>query len=170
MDYGLLLLRVVVGLTMFAHGSQKLFGWFGGGGLAGTRGWLGSMGFRPPGLLALAVALAESGGLILALGLLTPLGALGIASAMFVAIVSVHLSKGFFVGAGGFEYNLVLATSAVAVAATGPGRFSLDRAFHADDNWSGVWWGVGVLVLSLAAGLFILTALRSTPPPQQQEA
>jgi putative oxidoreductase len=169
MDYGLLLLRVVVGLTMFAHGSQKLFGWFGGGGLSGTRGWLGSMGFRPPGLMALAVALAESSGLILALGLLTPLGALGIASAMFVAIVTVHLSKGFFVGGGGFEYNLVLATSAVAIAATGPGRFSLDRAFHADDNWSGVWWGVGVLVLAVVLGGLVVTVFRSQPAPQTAE-
>jgi putative oxidoreductase len=169
MDYGLLLLRVVVGLTMFAHGSQKLFGWFGGGGLSGTRGWLGSMGFRPPGLMALAVALAESSGLIFALGLLTPLGALGIASAMFVAIVTVHLSKGFFVGSGGFEYNLVLATSAIAVAATGPGRFSLDRAFHADDNWSGVWWGVGVLVLAVVLGGAVVTVFRSQPAPATQE-
>jgi putative oxidoreductase len=163
MDYGLLLLRVVVGLTMFAHGSQKLFGWFGGGGLGGTRGWLGSMGFRPPGLLALAVALAESSGLLLALGLLTPLGALGIASAMFVAIVSVHLSKGFFVSNGGFEYNLVLLTSAAAVAAIGPGRFSLDRAFHIDDNLSGVWWGVGVLVLAVVLGGAVLTVFRTAP-------
>ena len=166
MDYGLLLLRVVVGLTMFAHGSQKLFGWFGGGGLSGTRGWLGGMGFRPPGLMALAVALAESSGLIFALGLLTPLGALGIASAMFVAIVTVHLSKGFFVGGGGFEYNLVLATSAVAVAATGPGRFSLDRAFHADDNWSGLWWGVGVLVLAVVLGSTVLAVFRTAPTAQ----
>jgi putative oxidoreductase len=167
MDYGLLLLRVVVGLTMFAHGSQKLFGWFGGGGLGGTSGWLGSMGFRPPGLLALAVAAAESSGLLLALGLLTPLGSLGIASAMFVAVMTVHLSKGYFVGNGGFEYNLVLAASAVAVAATGPGRFSLDRAFHADDNWSGLWWGVGALVLAVVLGSLVLTVFRSAPPPQE---
>lgn len=166
MDYGLLLLRVVVGLTMFAHGSQKLFGWFGGSGLGGTRGWLASMGFRPPGLLALMVALAESSGLILALGLLTPLGSLGIASAMFVAIVTVHLSKGFFVGNGGYEYNLVLATSAIAVAATGPGRFSVDRAFHADDNWSGVWWGVGALVLAVVLGTLVLTVFRRAPAQQ----
>lgn len=166
MDYGLLLLRVVVGLTMFAHGSQKLFGWFGGGGLGGTAGWLAGMGFRPPGLMAVTVALAESSGLILALGLLTPLGALGIASAMFVAIVTVHLSKGFFVGNGGFEYNLVLASSAVAVAAIGPGRFSLDRAFHADDNWSGVWWGVGVLVLAVVLGSLVLTVFRTAPAPR----
>ena len=163
MSYGLLLLRVVVGGTMFAHGSQKLLGWFGGPGLGGVRGWLGSMGFRMPALMAVLVALAESGGLLLALGLLTPLAALGIASAMVVAIGSVHWRNGFFNGKQGYEFNLVLIGASVALAATGPGRFSLDRAFGWDDNLSGLWWGVGVAVVALATGAFILTALRQAP-------
>lgn len=166
MAYGLLLLRIVVGLTMFGHGAQKAFGWFGGPGLGGVRGWLGSMGFRAPAPMALLVAAAESGGFLLALGLLTPLAALGIASAMVVAVGSVHWQNGFWNGNKGFEFNLVLATVAVAVAATGPGRFSLDRALHIDDNLSGLWWGVGVLAVALLGGGFVLGALRRAPDPQ----
>lgn len=166
MSYGILLLRLVVGLTMFGHGSQKAFGWFGGPGLGGVRGWLGSMGFRAPAAMALLVAAAESSGLLFALGLLTPLAALGIASAMVVATGSVHWKNGFWVTKQGFEYNLVLAGVAVGVAATGPGRFSLDRALHIDDNLSGLWWGVGVLVAALVGGAFVLGALRRPPEPQ----
>jgi putative oxidoreductase len=87
------------------------------------------------------------------------------ASTMVVAIGSVHITKGLFVGNGGYEYNLVLATVAVAVATTGPGRFSLDRAFGWDDNLSGLWWGVGVLVASLVGGAMVL-ALRTPAPPE----
>ena len=166
MSYGLLLLRVVIGLIFFAHGTQKLFGWWGGPGLAGTRGWLGSMGFRLPGVLALLVAVSEASGLLLALGLLTPLAALLVTSSMVVAILSVHWKNGFWSSNGGYEYNLALLAGAVTLAATGPGRFSLDRALGWDDNLSGLWWGVGVVALALAGGGFVLTALRTTPPEQ----
>jgi putative oxidoreductase len=145
MSYGLLLLRVVVGGTMFAHGAQKLFGWFGGPGLKGMAGMLGNMGFRAPALTALGVALAECGGLLFALGFLTPLAALGIAVVMLNAIALVHFKNGFWNGNKGYEFNLVLLTVAVAVAATGPGRFSIDRALGWDDNLSGWRWGAGVL-------------------------
>jgi putative oxidoreductase len=165
MSYGLLFLRVVVGATMFGHGSQKAFGWFGGPGLGGIRGWLGNMGFRIPAMLALVVAAAESSGLLFALGLLTPFAALAIASVMVVAVGSVHWKNGFWNGNQGFEFNLVLFAVAVAVAATGPGRFSLDRALHIDDNLSGLWWGVGVAVLALLGGAFTLAALRRAPQP-----
>lgn len=165
MSYGILFLRVVIGLVFAAHGTQKLFGWFGGPGLGGIRGWLGSMGFRMPGVMALMVAGAETSGVLFALGLLTPFAALGLASAMVVAVGSVHWKNGFFNGNQGFEFNLALYSAAVAVAATGPGRFSVDRAIGWDDNLSGLWWGVGVLGVSLLAGLFILTALRAKPAP-----
>jgi putative oxidoreductase len=106
MEAGLLLIRVVLGGIMAAHGSQKLFGWFGGPGLAGTEGWLESMGFKPARLHAVVVGLAEfGGGALLALGLLTPLGAAAIAGVMFVAIATVHWSNGFFNGSGGYEFN-----------------------------------------------------------------
>jgi putative oxidoreductase len=129
MDIGLLLLRLVVGLTVAAHGGQKLFGWFGGYGLAGTGGWLESIGFRPGKVQAAVAGTAELvGGLLLALGFLTPVGAALVISVMVVAIVSVHLPKGFFVTSGGFEYNLVLLAAAAALAFAGPGAYSLDAA------------------------------------------
>src|SRR5512135_1192075 len=109
MEIGLLVLRLVVGLTMAAHGGQKLFGWFGGYGLSGTGGFLESLGFRPGRVHAALAGLAElGGGLLLALGLLTPLGSALVLAVMVVAVGSVHLPKGFFVSDGGAEYNLVI--------------------------------------------------------------
>jgi putative oxidoreductase len=149
MSYGLLLIRLVVGGTMFSHGAQKLFGWFGGGGPQGTAGFMGKLGFRAPLLMAVLAGLGEVGGLAFAVGFVTPLAALGIAVVMINAITLVHWSNGFFNGSGGIEFPLTLLTIAVAVAATGPGRFSLDRALGWDDNLSGLWWGVGVLGAAL---------------------
>jgi putative oxidoreductase len=154
MSYGLLLLRVVVGGTMAAHGAQKLLGWFDGPGLGGVQKMLGSLGFRWPSSMALGLALTECAGLLFALGFLTPFAALGIAVVMLNAVALVHFKNGFWNGKGGYEFNLVLLSVAVAVSATGPGRFSIDRALHWDDNLSGLWWGVGVVgaavLLSLA--------------------
>jgi putative oxidoreductase len=133
-SYGLLLLRVVLGGTLFAHGAQKLFGWFGGHGRQGTAGFFGALGFRNAALMAVMAGLAETGGLLLALGFLTPLAAFGIAVVMIVAIATVHWTKGFFAGNGGYEFNLLILASAVALAATGPGRFSIDNAFGWADN------------------------------------
>ena len=127
MEIGLLVLRLVVGLTMAAHGGQKLFGWFGGYGLSGTGGFLESLGFRPGRVHAALAGLAElGGGLLLALGLLTPLGSALVLAVMVVAVGSVHLPKGFFVSDGGAEYNLVIMAAVAALAFTGPGAYSLD--------------------------------------------
>src|ERR671937_1006539 len=156
MSYGLLLLRVVVGATMAAHGAQKLLGWFDGPGLEGVKKMLGSLGFRWPALMALGLALTECAGLLFAVGFLTPLAGLGIAVVMLNAIALVHVKNGFWNGKGGYEFNLVLLTVAVALAATGPGRFSLDRALGWDDNLSGLWWAVGVLG---AAAIFAFLTL-----------
>jgi putative oxidoreductase len=161
MSYGLLLLRLVIGGTMFSHGAQKLFGWFGGGGPQGTAGFMGAqLGFRAPLVMAMAAGLGETGGLAFAAGFLTPLAALGIAVVMINAIILVHWSKGFFNGNGGLEFPLTLLTVVVAVAATGPGRFSLDHAFGWDDNLSGVWWGVGVLGAALVISFITLAVFR----------
>src|SRR4051812_45243089 len=93
-DLGLLVLRIIVGLLFIGHGTQKLFGWFGGVGLAGMTGWLGSMGLRPSWFWALMAGLSEAGGgFLLLLGLLNPLGALGITAAMLVAIATAHWGK-----------------------------------------------------------------------------
>jgi putative oxidoreductase len=168
MASGLLLIRLVLGLTMAAHGSQKLFRWFDGPGLRGLAGYFGSMRLRPAFLMAVLAGLSEFvGGLLFAAGLVTPLDALGIAIVMVMAVATVHWPKGFFNGNGGFEFNLLIWTGAVAVAAIGPGRFSLDHAFGWDDNLSGFRWGVGVAVVSLVVGGLIL-ATRSAAEPATQ--
>jgi putative oxidoreductase len=170
MAYGILFLRIVVGTTLFAHGAQKLFGWFGGHGPRGTGGFFGSLGFRQPYAMAVAAGLSEAAGALLVFGFLTPFACLAIASVMVVAVGSVHLRNGFFVTGGGFEYNLVLWATAVALAASGPGRFSVDAALGWVDNLSGVWWGVGVLVASILGGLAVLAMRESQPVAEDADA
>ena len=102
MSVGLLILRLVVGLGLAAHGAQKLFGWFGGYGIAGTGQFLEGLGFRPGRLHAVQAGLAELiGGLLLAAGFLTPLGAAALVAVMLVAAVSVHFKGGYFAQSGG---------------------------------------------------------------------
>jgi putative oxidoreductase len=126
-DLGLLALRLVLGAVFLAHGAQKAFGAFGGPGFEGAAGFIGSMGFRPARFwTALAVGGELVAGFLFLLGLLTPLAGLLVLATMAVAIAKVHGPKGFFVQDGGYEYNLVLIVTALAVAAIGPGRFSLD--------------------------------------------
>jgi putative oxidoreductase len=165
MSFGLLLLRAVVGLVFFAHGTQKLFGWWGGPGIRGTREMLGGIGFRMPEAMAPLVALCETSGLLLAFGFLTPVAALFLAAAMVVAIGSVHWRKGFWNMAQGYEFNLVLLAVVVALAATGPGRYSIDHAFGWDDNLSGAIWGVAVLTLALVGALVVLIGMRGRREP-----
>ena len=166
MAYGILFLRVVVGLLLFAHGAQKLFGWFGGPGPRGTAGFFGSLGFKRQHALPMAImaGVSEASGVLFALGFLTPFAALAIASVMVVAVGTVHWRNGLWVSNGGYEFNLVLWTVAIAVAASGPGRFSLDGAVNWTEHLSGVWWGVGVLVVSLLGGAVVL-ALREQQLP-----
>src|SRR6267142_187922 len=134
MALGLLILRLVVGLTMVAHGAQKLFGWFGGYGLTGTGGFLEKLGFFPGRRNALFAGLAEfAGGLLLALGLATPLAATLIISVMFVAVATVHVKNGYFISSQGFEYNLTLAAVALSLAIIGAGPLSVDAALHLKD-------------------------------------
>ena len=170
MAYGLLLIRVVFGAQLAAHGGQKLFGWFGGPGPQGTAGFFGKLRFRAPLLMAFAAGLAELSGVLFALGFLTPLAALGISVVMLNAIGSVHFQNGYFAGDGGFEHNLGILAVAVGIAATGPGRFSLDRVLGLDDNLSGVWWGVGVLGISVLGGLLVLATREVVPEPEAAEA
>ena len=128
-DSGLLLLRLVLGLMFVGHGSQKLFGWFGGSGLKATTGMMSKMGFRPVWFWGLMAALTEfGGGVLLSLGLLSPIGSLGIIAAMLIAIVKVHWSKGFWNGKGGIEFPLINLAAALALGLLGPGAFSLDSA------------------------------------------
>ena len=126
---GLLILRLVIGLILAAHGAQKLLGWFGGPGMTGWTGAMNRMRIRPATPWAWMSALAEFvGGIGLALGLLFPLPSAAIAGSMLVAIALVHLPKGFFVSKGGYEFNLAIIASVAALALTGPGSVSLDSA------------------------------------------
>jgi putative oxidoreductase len=125
---GLFLLRAVVGLLFIGHATQKLFGWFGGDGLAKTTESFAKLGIQPATLWAPLEAGAElSGGLFLVLGLLTPIGAALIIGDMLVAIVKVHAPKGLWSQQGGFEYNLVLIAILLVIGLAGPGLYSLDR-------------------------------------------
>ena len=124
-----LILRVPVGLILMAHGAQKLFGWFGGNGLAGTAGWMSSMGMEPGYLMAILAGGAEFfGGIALVLGLLTRPAALVAAFTMLVAIFSVHISNGLFAADGGYEYALTLMVALLALAVQGGGAISMDKA------------------------------------------
>lgn len=147
MEFGLLLLRFVVGLTLAAHGAQKLFGWFGGYGIKGTGGWLSSLGFSHGNLFAIMAGLCElGGGLMVAAGFLTPVGAGLIISAMLVAVMTAHAGKGFFNTGGGSELPLILAGAALAIAFIGPGRMSLDSALDLQT------WGAAAGPIALAIG------------------
>lgn len=131
MALGLLLLRLVVGLTVAAHGAQKLFGWWGGSGIEGWVQMVTKLRIRPARPWSWMAALAEFvGGIMFALGFLSPLGSLAIAGSMLVAIATVHLSKGFWNSKGGFEFNLALLAAVYAIALTGPGLYSLDQALR----------------------------------------
>jgi putative oxidoreductase len=163
MAYGMLFLRVVVGLTLFGHGAQKLFGWFGGHGPRGTGGFFGQLGFKRPFEMALVAGVSEASGLLLAFGFLTPFACLAIASTMVVAVGAVHIKNGYWAGEGGFEYNTLIWAAVIAIAASGPGRLSIDGALGWVDNLAGVWWGVGVLVASLV-GAGLVLATRETQP------
>ena len=168
MSYGILLLRVVVGLAFVGHGTQKLFGWLGGYGPQGTGGFFSSRGFRAGVLMAVMAGLGEAvGGALLALGFLTPAAAALIATVMVVAIGAVTFKRAFMLGS---ELEIAYLVVAVALAATGPGRFSVDRAIGWDDNISGVWWGVVALAVALVAGLVTLTLGRTRAAAQQPAA
>jgi putative oxidoreductase len=125
-NLGLLIIRLVVGLTFAGHGTQKLFGWFGGAGLKGTAGWLESIGAKPGMLMAILAGAGELvGGLLFAAGVLTPIGAGLIVITMLVSIFTVHGKNGYWATEGGFEYNLVLIAVAIGVALIGPGSYVL---------------------------------------------
>ena len=167
MEAGLLVVRVVLGSILAAHGAQKLFGWFGGHGLAGTSGWLDSMGFKPARPHATVVGLAEfGGGVSLVLGLISPLGAAAVAGVMLVAVATVHWSNGFFNASGGYEFNLLIIATAIALAITGPGEVSVDR--FAGWTLAGPAWGAAAFGISAVAAASVL-ATRKTSLAQKPE-
>jgi putative oxidoreductase len=149
-DVGLLLLRVLVGVTFSLHGFQKLFGWFGGGGLSGTAGWFGSLGFGGGRVAAVLAGVSEIvGGLGLAVGLLTPLAAAAVIGTMTAAAIVNGVDHGFWSVAKGWELNGYLIVVAWALATTGPGIWSLDAAI----GWQLSGVVPGLLALAVGVGL-----------------
>jgi len=159
MDIGLLLLRLTTGLTLAAHGAQKLLGWFGGPGLGSTAQFFEVLGFPPGRRHALMAGLVEiGGGLLLVLGLATPFAAATIVSVMLVGAVSVHAKNGFFAQNGGYEYALLLGVAASTLAFTGPGSLSLDALLG--NYLSGAFCGVAALVAGIIGGMIPLMQRR----------
>jgi putative oxidoreductase len=154
-DVGILAARLVMGGLLAGHGAQKLFGAFEGPGRKGTAGMMESLGLQPGEHWGLAAGLAEfTGGTLTALGFLNPLGPIGVLSAMAMATGTVHWGKPVWVTKGGAELPLSNAAIALALAAVGPGRFSLDRALSLRvPGWlvGGAAFTAGEMV---AAGLF----------------
>ena len=148
MKLGFTAFRAVIGATLFAHGAQKLFGWFGGYGPDATGQAFEGMGLKPGKRMAVLAGASEAGGgAMLATGLLTPVGSTAIIGVMSQAVESVHKDKGFFVTDGGWEYNLALAAAALAIADHGPGPLSLDHALGIEKK------GTLIALAVLAAGL-----------------
>lgn len=160
MDAGLLLARITLGVLMAAHGSQKLLGWFGGYGLAGTAGFFEALGFRPGRLFVTAAAATEiAGGVLLAVGLLGPVAAASIVSVMVVAAVSVHWQHGVFAASNGIEVPLLYGAGAAALTLTGPGAYSLDALFGLNAFWTPeVTWAA--LAIGIVGGVVNLAIRR----------
>jgi putative oxidoreductase len=162
-DVGLLVLRVLVGVTFSLHGFQKLLGWFGGGGLDGTASWFRSLGFGDGRVAAVMAGSGEiAGGIGLALGLLTPFAAAAMVGVMTVAALVNHADNGFWSAKKGWELNGYLIVVAVAVAVTGPGAYSLDALLGLEELAGPL---VGLVVLVLGSGLGWLRWATRSPAP-----
>jgi putative oxidoreductase len=153
-DLSILILRTIVGLLFIGHGLQKLVPGFGGPGPTGMAGWLSSMGMRPAKFWALMAGLSEAGGgLLLALGLLNPLGALGITAAMLIAIKTVHWGR-LWAADNGMELPLVYLAVVTTAALTGPGTYSLDAAFGVHLPMPAAYLaGLGLVIVGVGAAL-----------------
>jgi len=159
-DLGLLLVRIIIGLAMAAHGSQKLFGWFGGYGLKGTGHFMESLGFRPGVAFATLSGLGEfAGGLLVLFGFLGPIGPAIVIAVMTVAIMTVHLQKGFWAANGGYELNLVYIAGALAAAFTSSSLLTLDSALGiAPFHTAAATWVF--VILGFLGGLLTLVVRR----------
>ena len=168
-DTGLLILRLCLGITLSLHGFNKFFG---GGRIPGTARWFESIGMKPGTFHARIAATTEVlAGLGLAAGLLTPIPAAGFVALMLTAAWTVHRPNGFFIVKEGWEYNLVLAASAVAVATIGAGQFSLDHLILPTADWVHGWIGLAIsVVLGLAGGVGQLVIFYRPPVKAAQES
>ena len=159
------LARAIIGLLFVGHGTQKLFGWFGGGGPEKTGEMFDSIGLRPGRRNALAAGAAEAGGgLLFALGFATPAAAAALCSVMITAIKTVHWEKGIWTSAGGYEYNLVLLATVFGLTESGPGRWSVDGALG-KPRW-GTAWALAALAAGAAGSAAALAATENEPSEQ----
>jgi len=157
MKIGLALARLLIGVLFVGHGTQKLLGWFGGHGRAGTGQFFESIGLAPGDRNAVAAGASEAtGGALIAAGLLTPVGASLISGPMITAIRSVHAPNGPWVSNGGWEYNAVLLAAVFLIADVGPGDWSLDAA--AGRDLSGPGWAIFQLAAAAAGSAAIMKA------------
>ncbi|TAM72647.1 DoxX family protein [bacterium] len=166
---GLLLARLAFGLAITSHGTQKLFGWFGGHGIKGTAGFFDSLGFPASRAMATAASLGEIvGGLLLALGWLGSVGPAIIIGVMIVAGASVHLRNGFFAQNGGYEMAFLYGAAALAFAFAGPGALSLDALASIPllHQPATAW----VLIALAVIGSLAILAIRRTPQARDQQA
>lgn len=149
---GVLILRLVVGGLFMGHGAQKLFGFFHGAGLQGTAEFFEGVGLKPGWPMAVCAGMAElGGGILLGMGLLTPLAAALLIGVMATAVLTVHMPHGLWAADGGFEYNLALAAVAFTVCLTGSGSYSLDHVLNIQA--SGGRWALGALAAALIGAL-----------------
>lgn len=167
MVIALLIARLLLGGALFAHGAQKLFGWFGGYGIKGTGGFFETIGFRPGALFAAAAGLGEAGGGILtALGLGGPIGPALIIMVMIVAILSIHIKNGFWQSANGYELNLANITAALILMFVGFGPLSLDTVLGIDGVWNDTlrWAVLGVAVVLALGNMAVRRTAGTTAP------
>lgn len=156
MSIALLIVRLILGLTFMAHGTQKLLGWFGGHGPSGTAGFFESLGFRPGIVFAVAAGLSETvGGLLTLLGLGGAAGPVLIVMVMLVAIGSVHFAKGYFNSGGGWELNAANIAAALLLAFAGNGLYSLDNALNLQflTDPVQIWYALAAAVILAALNL-----------------
>jgi putative oxidoreductase len=145
---GLLVLRLMLGLTLAAHGAQKLFGWFEGPGLTGFATNLEELGIRPGRPWAIISAAVEfGGGLLVAVGLVTPVAALFLVGDLLIAILTIHLARGFWNHDGGYEFPLALIGGLVALSLVGPGAASIDRLIRLSLPEPATWLAIVIVVL-----------------------
>lgn len=153
MNAAILVARLVIGLGVAAHGSQKLFGWFGGGGVRGTAAYMESLGYRPGTLYALAAGLGElTGGVLVAIGAMSGVGPALIILVMLTAIFSVHLANGFFNSNNGWELPAANIAAALAFDYAGFGKYSLDRVLHLPFYTMEIRWAMIGAAVILAIG------------------
>jgi putative oxidoreductase len=168
---GLLILRIIVGGLLIGHGTQKLFGWFGGKGFDATITLLAARGFRPAWFWGLLGGAGEAGGgLLLAIGFLNALGAVAIFAAMLMAIAKFHWSKGVWSSAGGYEYPLVLLVVSVVIGLVGPGIYSLDGALHIALPGVIFWLGILAAIVVDAVGISTSRPTASGQPAMARES